>query len=243
VEAALWLSAIIALGAALLLGRWRGEMEGAASSAGFRNAARLSALLSAPVRLLRIIFGAPELRAITVAGLGLGVAQGVLMGYYPVFLSDHVGWPIAAVGVAFALLQGVGIGGRIFMGWLSDRIAVPGRATLCLCFVSSATMALVATIGPESSTIWIAAVSGLAGLTVVSWNGVFLSDLASAAPEGRVGEITSAGTFVIFAGYVVSPLAIQLVFVATGGYAGGFLAAAAAPLIAAAALMAPRRIA
>ncbi len=238
VEAALWLSALMAIGAAFLLGRWRGEMEGADGPGGLRRPLDFGALLGAPLRMARIMLASPQLRAVTIAGFGLGVAQGVLMGYFPVFLSDHVGWSLAAVGVAFALLQGMGVGGRVFMGWLSDRIAAPGRATLWLCFISAGTMALLATLGPESSALWVGAVSGLAGLTVISWNGVFLSDLASAAPEGRVGEITSAGTFVIFFGYVVSPLAIQGVFSATGGYAAGFLVTAAAPLIAAAALLA-----
>lgn len=238
VDAVLWLCAIIALAAAAMLGQWGATRE--AAPARLRDRPRARELASAPLRLLRLVFGAPELRAITIAGLGLGVAQGVLMGYFPVFLSDHAGLPLAAVGFAFALLQGVGIGGRVVMGWLSDRMAAPGRATLGLCFASSATMALVATIGPGSSPVWIAIVSGLAGLTVVSWNGVFLSDLAGAAPEGRVGEITSAGTFVIFSGYVVSPLAVQLVFAAAGGYAAGFLAAAAAPLVVAAVVLARR---
>lgn len=233
--AALCLSAGLAMTAALLLGRWRGDMD--APRAAARPRPSFGALAAAPLRMARIVFGAPDLRAITTAGFGLGMAQGVMLGYFAVFLNDYAGWSLAAVGIVFAMLQGAGIFGRVFMGWLSDLIGVPGRATLCLCFASAGTMALMSTVGPESEWITVAAISTLAGLTVVSWNGVFLSDLASAAPEGRVAEITSAGTFIIFSGYVVSPLAIQIVFTLAGGYGAGFLVAGAAPLIAGLALL------
>lgn len=237
VEMALYASAAFAGLAALLLAGWRGEMDPARPVGDRAHASSLAGLIGAPVRMARLVLAAPELRAITTAGFGLGIAQGVLLGYFAVFLSDYVGWPLAAVGVVFAVLQGVGIFGRVLMGWLSDLIGVPGRATLCLCFASAGTMALMSLIGPESPWLLVAAISGLAGLTVVSWNGVFLSDLASAAPEGRVAEITSAGTFVIFAGYVTSPLAIQIVFSIFDGYAAGFLVAGSAPLIAALVLL------
>lgn len=72
---------------------------------------------------------------------------------------------------------------------------------------------------------------------MVSWNGVFLSLLASSAPEGRVGEVTAAGTFVLFSAYVVSPLVAQVIFAGDGGYAAGLVVAGLAPLISAVVLI------
>lgn len=235
VSAALIAAAALALAAAAALGLWRGAVDIAAPA---RGALPFRVLLLAPLHLIAQLMRSPRLRLLTAAGFCLGVAQGVVMGFFPVFLSDHAGWSLPAAGAGFALLQGMGVFGRVLMGWLSDRLGDPVRALAGLCFASGATMALLATIGPESPAIWIALLSALAGVTVVSWNGVFLTGLAETAPEGRVGEITAAGTFVLFSGYVLCPLLIQIVFAATEGYATGLILAGLAPAAAGAALIA-----
>lgn len=234
VWAALTAAALLALAAAAALSLWKGTVDETAPS---RPALPFRHLLQAPVRLTGLLLHAPRLRLITAAGFCLGIAQGVIIGFFPVFLSDHAGWSLTAAGAAFALLQGLGVGGRIVMGWVSDRLGDPVRALSGLCIASGATMALLATIGPDSSIAWITALSALAGLTVVSWNGVFLTGLAETAPEGRVGEITAGGTFVLFSGYVICPLLMQAVVAATGGYATGLILAGLAPTAAGMALM------
>ena len=45
-------------------------------------------------------------------------------------------------------------------------------------------------------------------MTASGWNGVFLSELARLAPEGRVGEATGAVLMFGFAGLVLGPLAM-----------------------------------
>ncbi|GGE28722.1 Sugar phosphate permease [Gemmobacter megaterium] len=235
VGAGLAIAAALAVLAAVVLGRFRG-LDAEAPVA--RAPIPWRSLLVAPVRLFALVLGRPTLAGMTAAGFALGIAQGILMGYYPVILSDHAGWSIVGAGVAFAVLQGIGVPGRVLMGWLSDRMGAPVRALSLLCLVSGATMIALATIGPNSGTVWVIALSALAGLTVVSWNGVFLSGLAEAAPEGRVGEITAAGTFVLFSGYVVAPLAIQRVFAASDGYSGGLVLAGIIPILAGLALFA-----
>ncbi|QPC42989.1 MFS transporter [Kaustia mangrovi] len=235
VTAALATASGLAMATAFALGFWSGTAESTASA---RGAKPLHDLVLAPVRLLALVLSSPRLRLVTAAGFALGIAQGIVMGFYPVFLSDHAGWSVAAAGAAFALLQGIGVPGRIVMGWLSDRMGEPVRAMAGLCFASGLTMILLTTIGPDSSAAHVGLLSALAGLTVVSWNGVFLTGLAEAAPEGRVGEITAAGTFVLFSGYVVCPLIIQAVFTATEGYTTGLLISGATPLLAGLALIA-----
>jgi MFS family permease len=239
VAAALAVATLLALVAAATLGLWKGAMDDAPPSQIRFNVIHM---LLAPVRLLALVMHSSQLRLITAAGFSLGIGQGVVMGFFPVFLSDHAGWSVTAAGAAFALLQGLGVGGRVLMGWMSDRLGDPVRALTWLCFVSGGTMVLLATIGPNSSTLLIAVLSALAGLTVISWNGVFLTGLAETAPEGRVGEATSAGTFIVFSGYVLCPLLMQGVVYATGGYATGLILAGLTPALAGAALMlGPRR--
>lgn len=236
VGAALTTAALFALIAAVALGVWKGSVDDVTPLLA-TSTSPFSHLLMAPVRLMGLLLHARRLRLITAAGFCLGIAQGVIIGFFPVFLSDHAGWSLTAAGAAFALLQGLGVGGRVVMGWISDRLGDPVRALSGMCLASGVTMVLLATIGPDSSVIWIASLSALAGLTVVSWNGVFLTGLAEAAPEGRVGEITAGGTFVLFSGYVVCPLLMQAVITASGGYAVGLILAGLAPVAAGVALM------
>ncbi len=60
--------------------------------------------------------------------------------------------------------------------------------------------------------------SAIAGVTVTSWNGVQLSEVARACPPGRVREASAGATLVIFLGYVVGPTAFALLLAATGRY-------------------------
>ncbi len=231
--AAMTAAAGLALFSAWALGLWRGSLDDAPT--GLRLSPRGQML--APLRLIGLLVRKRSLRLLTLAGFCLGLAQGVLMAFYVVYLQDHAGWSLAAAGASFALLQGAGVAGRIAMGWVSDRLGDPLAALSGLCLASGGVMALLASIGPDSPAAWVAVLSLLAGLTVISWNGVFLTGLAEAAPDGRVAEITSAGTFVLFGGYVLCPVLIQAVFAATKGYATGLLLCALAPALAGAALM------
>jgi MFS family permease len=234
VNAALITAVMFSLTAAVALGFWSGAVDDTSPR---RPSISVRHMLFAPVAMMQLLFSARQLRLMTAAGFCLGIAQGVIMGFFPVFLSDHAGWSLIASGAAFAVLQTMGVFGRVLMGWLSDRIADPMRALAGLCFASGLTMFLMTTIGPLSSTLWVGAVSALAGISVVSWNGVLLTGLAETAPEGRVGEITAGGTFVIFGGYVLCPLLMQGLVTATGGYATGLTLAGLAPIAAGVALI------
>lgn len=234
VPAAMITASVLALGSAGALALWRATMDDNPSP---NRALPLRDFAMAPVRLIGLLIRNRQLRLLTIAGFCLGVTQGILMAYYVVFLSDHAGWSLAAAGAGFALLQAAGVAGRVILGWISDRIGDMVRALSGLCFFSGATMALLATIGPDSTVVWIVLLSILAGITVISWHGIFLTGLAETAPEGQVGEITAAGTFVLFSGYVLCPVLIQTVFAATEGYATGLVISGVAPVLAGTALM------
>ncbi len=198
-------------------------------------------MLLAPLRMAAMLLRSRDLRVLSLAGIGLAVAQGVLLAFYPVLLSDGAGWSLTAAGGAFALLQGVGIGGRILMGWLTDR-AGSGRLMLAgMCLASGLTMLAIAATGPGTPAVLVMLLAGLAGITVISWNGIFLTELAIASPEGQVGAVTAAGTFILFSGYVVSPLLAQLTVTLSGGYGAAYAFGGIAPALGALALLAARR--
>ena len=78
------------------------------------------------------------------------------------------------------------------------------------------------------------------GLTVATWNGLWLAEIAAMAPD-NVSEATASATFFVFGTYMVTPPLMGLV-IKTWGYRPAFLLAAAFVAAALAILsLAPRR--
>ena len=80
----------------------------------------------------------------------------------------------------------------------------------------------------------------VAGVTVTSWNGVQLAEIARLAPRTAVAEALSGSTIVIFVGYVLGP-ALFAMLVGFTSYRYGFLFVALVALLAALPLHGLRR--
>ena len=74
------------------------------------------------------------------------------------------------------------------------------------------------------------ALAAVAGVTVSSWNGVQIAEIARRSPSGLIREAASGATIVVFLGYVVGPSSFALLVAATGRFDLGFLVCAAAGL-------------
>ncbi len=68
------------------------------------------------------------------------------------------------------------------------------------------------------------------GVSSFGWNGVFLSEVASRAPEGAIGQATGAVQFVMFGGVVVVPPGFGALVALTDSYTTAFLAVAVVAL-------------
>jgi len=173
------------------------------------------------------------------AGTGFSFAcvQGCIFSFYVTYLSTTLGMSLTAAGTAFAVLQGIGMLARVAMGFLADRLG-SGAQALTLLGLGSC-LAALATASLSLALPWgaVLAISALIGFIGVSWNGVFLAEVARLAPEGRVSEVTAGTTLVIFLGYVVAPAAFTAAIPLLGGYGACFLAIAVLPLISVAVLL------
>jgi MFS family permease len=134
-------------------------------------------------------------------------------------------------------MQGVGVVGRVAVGWIADSVG-SARATLAaLAVASSAATQAVAGMS-DGWPVWaIVGLAGVSGFASASWNGVYLSEIAAAAPAGMVGHATAGSTFLTFIGYVVGPVVFGAAVTAAGGYQAAFAVTAAAPLTGAASLL------
>lgn len=180
----------------------------------------------------RAVFATPALLRLSFVGFSLAVAQGCLFSFQVTFLNIEAGLSLALAGSLFAVTQAISIGGRVFTGWAADRLGSGLRMLMILGVSSGALMILTAALTASWSWWAMMLVSGLSGLAVGSWNGVYLSEVASHAKPGKVGEATAGSTFLTFLGYVFGPILFSLAVQTSGVYAPAFVAAGVLPLIA-----------
>ncbi len=185
----------------------------------------LSTLLSLDnlFRPLAAAFGARDLRFFTQGAACLATGQGAWFAFLVTYLAQDLKLSLAAAGFVFAVMQAAGVGGRVFVGFLADRF---GSAVMMLRVVAlfSGLCSLAAAALQPGSPFWLLiAVALLAGLSVTSWNGVMIAEIARRAPEGKVSEHASGATILVFIGYIVGPAGFGLALALTGSFRVAFL--------------------
>lgn len=227
---ALALAALLALLPVFAVQPWRASLD-ADRAVGTRLSVATLLSLDNLRQPFRAVTASPRLTRLSAVGFAFAIAQGCLFSFQATFLNVEIGLSLAAAGSLFALGQGVGVPGRVFVGWIADRLGSGVRMLLLLAVGSGTMMIVTALITPAWPPAAIAAASALAGLTVGTWNGVYLAEVASTARPEAVGEATSGSTFLTFIGYVVGPFVFALIVGWTGSYAPAFIAAGALPLL------------
>jgi MFS family permease len=180
---------------------------------------------------LRMTLASPVLRRLTVAGCCFSIGQGSLVAFLVTYLVHRLGFDLVQAGAIFAVMQATGIVGRIALGWLSDRWGSGLRTLFINAVAACLTVVAMALTTPDWSFTALMVLSGIAGITVTSWNGVHLAEIARLSPAGRVSEATSGATLVTFAGYVIGPAGFAVVLALTDSYPATFMVVAASCLV------------
>lgn len=233
---ALAASALIACVSIALVQPLRGGIDAdrdASASIGWRDFLSLD-----NVRRPIIVLGrTPELARICIAGGCFAVGQGTWFSFFVTYAVTELHLDLTSAGLLFAIMQASGIGGRIFLGWISDRMG-SGIATLKVVGIASAVTTIALALTTTAWPFWaLAVLAAIAGITVSSWNGVQIAEVARAAPPGLVSETTAGATILIFIGYVVGPAGFAAVIAATGRYDVAYFVVAGLALLAVAALV------
>ena len=166
----------------------------------------------------------PGLRLVALGSIGFATVQGTLNAFFVTYLANGLGYDLKLAGFLYALNQLTSVAGRVIFGLVADW-ARSTRLVLCwLAAMSSASAIAIASIGADWSMPALAAVAIASGLSVATWNGLWVAEVAALSP-GRVSEATAGATFFLFATYVVIPPIAGLVI--TGfGYRAAFVMAA-----------------
>jgi MFS family permease len=176
--------------------------------------------LRAPIQALRLSARIPP---IVFASLCLAAAQGAIFAFMVTFLVIEIGLDLTSAGIMFSIVQVTSIVGRILLGGVADRL---GSATATLCIItilSCITTAAFAFVTPDWSFGSLALLAAISGVTISSWNGLMLAEIAAIVPSGWVAQATSGTTMLVFIGYVVGPTVFSLLLDLSGSYTLAFV--------------------
>jgi Na+/melibiose symporter-like transporter len=164
-----------------------------------------------PARLsdsLRMLIANVEIRKLAIASLPFSALQIALNIFLVTYGVTHLSLDLVAAGMLLATAQAGGVIGRLGFGLVAAQFLPAWTTVVALGFGMSICAAVMALAAPGWPWAVLLVLSFLFGVTASGWNGVFLSELARLAPEGRVGEATGAVLMFGFAGLVLGPLAM-----------------------------------
>jgi MFS family permease len=190
-----------------------------------------------PLHALRM---SPRIPPLIFASFCLAAAQGASFAFLVTFFVS-IGLNLTTAGAMFAIVQVTGIFGRILLGGLADRLGSATAMLTAAAFSSAVTTAIYAYAGPDWSYWSLALLAAVSGVTVSSWNGLMLAEVAAAVPVARIAEATAGTTLLVFLGYIAGPVGFALILDATASYRWAFLALTALTALGAAVLIATLR--
>jgi MFS family permease len=193
--------------------------------------------LAALVAPLRIVSQRRELIELSIVGFVYASMQMCLMSFLVVFLSESLGYPLVAAGLALTASNVGGVVGRIVWGAIADRW-IPPRRLLGIIGVAAAACAFAtASFTAAWPEVVLLVIVTVFGATAIGWNGVQLSQVARHAPTGQAGAVTGATGFITFSGVVVGPPLFAVLAAITDSYRVGFAVIGVASLACGAALL------
>ena len=190
--------------------------------------------LGEPFRTVR---ATPGLARIAAACIGFAVVQGTVNSFFVIYATTSLGLSLTFAGTLYAIMQTSSVAGRIVLGFVADWLGSARLVMRALAGLSALAALLLASLGSDWSTPQLVGAMILAGLSVATWNGLYLAEIATMAPE-TVSEATAGATFFVFATYMVTPPLMGLVIV-NFGYRPAFMIAAAAVALAGVILSVP----
>jgi MFS family permease len=239
-RAALLFAALVSVAAVAATEPLRDRID-AERNRGLRLGVRMFLSVDNLRRPMASLKGAGALQRMAFVGACFAIGQGTWMAFLVTYLVARLGLTLPQAGFVFAAMQMTGIAGRLLLGWMADRMG-SGILTLKMVAVASAvTSVALALTTPEWSLASLTVLAAVGGVTVSSWNGVQIAEVARLAPPGLIADTTAGSTILIFLGYVVGPAAFATLVALTGRFDLAFHAVAFVTLAALVALFGVKR--
>ena len=150
-------------------------------------------------------------RRLALASIPLAAMQLGLNAFLVIYLVRVLHQSHGTAGLVLAIAQGGGLVGRLGWGYVASRWIAPQQLIAALAMAMALCAASLACLPPHATLPLLAALAFAFGLTASGWNGVFLAQVARAAPDGHVGTATGAVLTASYGGLVLGPLLMSLV--------------------------------
>jgi nitrate/nitrite transporter NarK len=174
---------------------------------------------------IRLVARTPALRRLAVASAAFAGLQFTFTSFFVSYVADRAGFSLVAAGSALSVAMTTSIGARLLWGWIADRWGGPIVIAL-LGMAMAVFFGAIYLVGPTWPYGAVVALGVAVGATALSWNGVYLSEVAREAPPGRVTDATAGCMFITFIGGLAEPALFSALVALTGGYLEGFVAIA-----------------
>jgi MFS transporter, ACS family, hexuronate transporter len=156
----------------------------------------------------RDLFTNKALLAVSVIMAMLGLAQGVVVTFFILYVNEMLGYPLLAAGSLLTMVMISGAVGRVFWGVLSDHLFNGSRKPVLI--IISTLAALSFAILAFWSSAWIKqlflpVVIGI-GLSAVGWNSIALVMVTEISSSSKTGTSIGLATTVSWAGLSLGPI-------------------------------------
>ena len=176
------------------------------------------ALVISPFRVLKRI---PGLGLMTMSSIGFAAVQGAVFTFLTTYLTHEIGLSILLAGGLYASMQLASFVGRIGIGFLADWVGSTHLVLAILGFCSALAVVLLMLMSQAMPVALLFLMAMLVGVSIATWNGLFLAEVSRVGADHDVSEATAASTFFTFISYMLSPPLFGLV-VLYAGYDAAF---------------------
>jgi predicted MFS family arabinose efflux permease len=209
-SAVLWIAAAACLLLAAVSQRGRAVLDRHRTRSG--NAALES------FQALKTVLQNPPLRSLALSSFCFSLVQLCSVTFLVALLVEDLGFDLVSAGTILAAVQVCGAAGRVFWGLVADAIRDGLGVLVGLGLVMAAASAVIVLFVPDWPRPLAVLTFVVLGLSAVSWNGLYLSEVARLSPSREVGATTGASMFFTFTGVVLGPALFSAVHQALGNY-------------------------
>tara|TARA_Y100001960_G_C14749369_1_gene867561 strand:- start:479 stop:1480 length:1002 start_codon:yes stop_codon:yes gene_type:complete len=183
-----------------------------------------TASLSAAIgfRAIALVLCQSKLRRLALSCTAFASLQFVYTSFFVAIVTEQAGLSLMVAGAALSAAMAMSAGTRLFWGWIADLFS--GNTILGLLGIGMGILFFTLYFVDISwSVALIFSLSITIGITAVSWNGIFLSEVARVAPVDKITEATAGSMVFMFSGGLLAPATFSLLEYLTGDYLTGFL--------------------
>jgi fucose permease len=170
------------------------------------------------LKSLRMVLAHRGLRRLSLTAFLYGGVQLTYASFLVVFLVEQAAMDVVSAGAVLSAGMLGGMLGRLVWGALADALGDARKVLIGLGTVTAVCAALFTQITAHWPYAGVLILAIVFGACTLGWNGVYIAELARAAPEGSVAQATGASLAFAYCGAVVVPPLFALVQVTSGSY-------------------------